>query len=165
MSIRLPLREHMVRAFGEKFRQLRQAHHLSQAEMATRLSIQRAHVNNIESGRRLPSIHLVCTIHRVFGISADYLLRDEHPVHPAISTPSPNTREDATLGTFARHLRELRQSQGLNQTVLAERLGLRTQAHISLLEHGQKEPSIALVLRIAEVFGVSIDSLLFDQGA
>jgi transcriptional regulator with XRE-family HTH domain len=50
----------------------------------------------------------------------------------------------------------------MHQTELSLQLALRTQAHISLLESGRKEPSIDLVLRIADVFGVSTDYLLRD---
>jgi transcriptional regulator with XRE-family HTH domain len=51
----------------------------------------------------------------------------------------------------------------MHQADLARQLGLRTQAHISLLEAGHKEPSISLLLRIADFFGVTIDYLLRDN--
>lgn len=51
----------------------------------------------------------------------------------------------------------------MHQADLARQLGLRTQAHISLLEAGHKEPSINLVLRIADLFGVTTDYLLRDD--
>jgi transcriptional regulator with XRE-family HTH domain len=50
----------------------------------------------------------------------------------------------------------------MHQKSLACQLGLRTQAHISLLEAGHKEPSIGLVLRIADLFDVTVDYLLRD---
>jgi transcriptional regulator with XRE-family HTH domain len=46
--------------------------------------------------------------------------------------------------------------------VLAHQLEHITHTHISHLEADRKEPSIDLVLRIADVFGVSTDYLLRD---
>jgi transcriptional regulator with XRE-family HTH domain len=43
---------------------------------------------------------------------------------------------------------------------LAQRLGLAANAHISLLERGRHEPSIDLVVAIADLFGVTTDYLL-----
>jgi transcriptional regulator with XRE-family HTH domain len=46
---------------------------------------------------------------------------------------------------------------------LAQQLEHITHTHVSHLEAGRKEPSISLVLRIADFFGVTTDYLLRDS--
>ena len=149
-----------MRVFGAKLRYLRSNDHMSQTELAQRLSVQRAHINNLESGRRSPSIQLVCDAHDFFRVAVDYLLQDTIPADQPILLDDNAVLPCQGVVVYAQRLRALRLEHELSQVVLAQRLELRTQAHISLLEHGQKEPSIRLVLRTAEVFGVTTDSLL-----
>lgn len=68
-----------------------------------------------------------------------------------------------SAGLFPERLRALRQSRYLTQAALAQQLGLVHQGHISNLEAGRKAPSIDLVLRIADLFGVTTDYLLRGQ--
>ena len=149
-----------MRVFGAKLRYLRSNDHMSQTELAQRLSVQRAHINNLESGRRSPSIQLVCDARTLFRVTIDYLLQDTIPVDQPIMLHDNEALLCEGVVVYAQRLRALRQQHELSQVLLAQRLQLRTQSHISLLEHGQKEPSIRLVLRTAEVFNVTTDSLL-----
>ena len=48
-------------------------------------------------------------------------------------------------------------------TVLAEHLGYRTHGYISEIEGGKKAPSVAFLLAVAELFGVSVDELVKDD--
>src|SRR5262249_10254568 len=50
----------------------------------------------------------------------------------------------------------------MTQAELAEQLGLATHAHIANLEANRDVASLALVLRVATLFGVTIDYLLRD---
>jgi transcriptional regulator with XRE-family HTH domain len=61
---------------------------------------------------------------------------------------------------FGDKLRYLRRRHKLTQADLARWLKLVSQSHISYLESRRKAPSLDLVLRVAEVFGVSPDYLL-----
>ena len=149
-----------MRVFGLKLRYLRTSRDLSQTALAQYLSVQRAHINNLESGRRSPSIQLVCDAHDFFRVAVDYLLQDTIPADQPILLDDNAVLPCQGVVVYAQRLRALRLEHELSQVVLAQRLELRTQAHISLLEHGQKEPSIRLVIRTAEVFGVTTDSLL-----
>jgi transcriptional regulator with XRE-family HTH domain len=58
-----------------------------------------------------------------------------------------------------RRLRELRKTAGKTQVELASELGVQ-QAHISQLEAGRGELSVALLVRLAQVFGVTTDYLV-----
>lgn len=63
---------------------------------------------------------------------------------------------------FGDKLRYLRRSHRLTQADLARWLVLVSQSHISYLEAHRKTPSLELVLRVADVFGVTTDYLLRD---
>jgi transcriptional regulator with XRE-family HTH domain len=67
------------------------------------------------------------------------------------------------LRRFGDKLRYLRRQRQITQVDLAYRLGTAAQGHLSLLEHGRRQPSIELVLRIADLFTVSTDYLLRDS--
>lgn len=58
------------------------------------------------------------------------------------------------------HLKELRAAKGLNQQELGTLVGASRQT-ISLIERGDYNPSITLALRIAKVFGKSVDEVFY----
>ena len=60
------------------------------------------------------------------------------------------------------HIKRLRQQKGLTQDQVAEELGVSYQA-VSKWENNANTPDIALLPRIADLFGVSIDSLFSDR--
>lgn len=60
---------------------------------------------------------------------------------------------------FAERLKVLRQSQNLTLQQLGEKLGA-TKATIGNLENCNKQPSMTMVIKIAEYFNVSVDYLL-----
>jgi len=151
--------------FGDKLRSLRLQRGLSQTELAQRLGLAaHAHVANLEAGRKAPSLELALRAADVFGVAVDYLLRDALPVDAPIDYPTPASFSQITPPRlFGAKLRHLRRQRGLTQIELSEQLALRTQAHISLLESGNSEPSIAFALQLADFFGVTTDYLLRDS--
>lgn len=64
--------------------------------------------------------------------------------------------ERTKIGT---RLRELRKKANITQTELSERLGI-TQGSISLWESGETKPDVENLLKISEIFGCTVDSLL-----
>lgn len=56
------------------------------------------------------------------------------------------------------HLKELRARANINQQELGQRVGASRQT-ISLIERGDYSPSIVLALRIAQVFGVPVETV------
>lgn len=60
------------------------------------------------------------------------------------------------------NLRNIREAQLLSQTQLAKKTGV-TQGYISQIETGEKEPTVRLLKRIAEVLGVSPGELLTES--
>ena len=60
---------------------------------------------------------------------------------------------------IAKRIRELMQAEGLNQTKLAEKLGVK-QNTISAWLLGRKEPSIRSLWLLADYFDIEIDYLV-----
>jgi len=68
---------------------------------------------------------------------------------------------ETQLDSFGRRLRELRQARGWSLQDLADRSAL-SKTFLSRLETGDRQASIAAVLTLARVFGVSLASM-FEQ--
>ena len=64
---------------------------------------------------------------------------------------------------FGEKLRSLRSRHGMTLKGLAENLGYKTHGYISEIEAGKKAPSVAFLLAVANLFGVSIDDLIKDE--
>lgn len=64
---------------------------------------------------------------------------------------------------FGEKLRTLRLRHGMTQRDLAAALGFASPAFIGFLENGRKKPSAELVLRLAQLFNVTMDQLMRDE--
>jgi transcriptional regulator with XRE-family HTH domain len=70
----------MIRRLGQKVRRLRRRDELSQTELARRIGLSersRGYISEIENNKKVPPPDVVVRLARVFGVSTDYLLRDE----------------------------------------------------------------------------------------
>jgi len=65
------------------------------------------------------------------------------------------------VGRFGRRVRQIRQAKGMNQTILAEKVGT-DQSTISLLENGKQEPRLRFIEMIAGGLKVSLAELFKD---
>jgi transcriptional regulator with XRE-family HTH domain len=63
---------------------------------------------------------------------------------------------------FGEKLRTLRERQGLSQRQLSDMLGVH-QSHLWRMEQGKKTPNVAMVLKVADIFGVTTDQLIRDE--
>ncbi len=63
---------------------------------------------------------------------------------------------------FGEKLRVLRKRRGLTVRQLAAMLGV-THSHIVGIEKGKHNPSVDMVIKVADVFDISIDRLLRDN--
>lgn len=64
-------------AFGEKLKQLREAHGMTQDELAAKIYVSRTAVSKWETNRSYPSIDSLKAIQQLFGTSIDDLLSNE----------------------------------------------------------------------------------------
>lgn len=69
--------------------------------------------------------------------------------------------KEPTVG-FGANLRRLRTERGLNQTQLAEHVGV-VQSHIANIECGGKSPSLDMLTRLSDFFGVGYDELMRES--
>lgn len=75
---------------------------------------------------------------------------------------SPPRREPAVT-RFGEKLRALRVRRGMTLKELAGELGMSAHGYVSEIERGKKTPTVELVLKVADLFGVSTDELLWDS--
>ena len=62
------------------------------------------------------------------------------------------------------HIRRLRESKGWTQQELGKRLGKKTST-ISAYETNAKLPSAECLIEMAELFGISLDTLVYGENA
>lgn len=67
--------EHMI--LGEKIALLRKKNNYSQEDLANELGISRQSVSKWESGNSIPDLDKIIKMSSLFGVSTDYLLKDE----------------------------------------------------------------------------------------
>lgn len=149
---------------GTKLRSLRSERSLSQTQLSQQLSLAtQSHISYLEAGHALPSTELLLQIADLFGVTTDYLLRDDTPVDAALHTEAPTPSQSPSGRLFGRKLRHLRRQRKLTQLEVAQDLGLASHSHLSFLETDRKEASLDLVVRIAALFHVTTDYLLRDS--
>ena len=61
---------------------------------------------------------------------------------------------------FGKVLRRLRHERGLSQEELAEKLDMSSHAHLCRLESGNKQPSLAMVFRIADALDIPAEEIV-----
>jgi len=83
--------------FEEKIVELRKAKGLSQEELAEQLGVSRQAVSRWELGSTLPDITNLLQLCELFGVSADYLIRDEEQL---------SVKSDQNAKTIARLTKE-----------------------------------------------------------
>jgi transcriptional regulator with XRE-family HTH domain len=79
----------VIENLGKKIRSLREAAVISQMELAIILGFSpksKGFISEVESGKKLPGVEFVLQIAERFGVSTDYLLRDDIPLREADDT-------------------------------------------------------------------------------
>lgn len=151
-------------SFSEKLRFLRQTHQLTQAELAHRLGLaKQGYISNLEAGRKAPSLELVLRIGDLFGVTSDELIRGTSLDDRLRGHLNPDAAAQVSPPRlFGAKLRHLRLKHQVSQADLAQQLGLARQGYISNIEMGHRDPSLDMVIRVADHFNVSIEYLLRD---
>lgn len=62
---------------------------------------------------------------------------------------------------FGKNLKNLRFGEGASRRALGERVGVRNRT-VSFWESGSREPDLDMLVKLAEVFNVSVDLLLCE---
>ena len=173
---------------GANISELRQAAGLSTVALAERSGITRAAVVYFEAGRHIPNLVVALKLAGSLAVSIDRLtlgvfwnpgevpgsgdptkLRAEllegyfstEPAHVADQGPEavPVTSRGEVATIIGRNLRDARRRRHLSQRDLGRSLGSE-QTHISKIERGEIEPTLATVIDLARELEVPIDALL-----
>lgn len=81
-------------ALAEKLYELRKKNHLSQEQLAEQLGVSRQAVSKWETGQSVPESDKILSISRYFGVSLDFLMKDETAVPPEDpASPEPAAEE------------------------------------------------------------------------
>jgi len=106
----------MPAQFGNKLRYLRRRHNLTQSDLARWLVlVSQSYISYLESHRKTPSLELVLRVADVFGITTEYLLRDDIPIDlPTLPDATPASTQDDTplLHHLGAKLKTLRRQRG-----------------------------------------------------
>ena len=66
-------------SISERIQQLRKSNGLSQEQLAEKLDVSRQAVSKWESGASVPDVEKIVLISELFGVTTDYLMKDEAP--------------------------------------------------------------------------------------
>lgn len=134
--------------FNRKLRVLRVKRDMSQAQLAAALGISKSSISMYELGKRQPDFETLRSIAVFFSVDMNYLLGGEREVpHMA----------------FSNNLRYLRKKYNMSQEELADKLGYKSFTTIQKWESGVSEPSVSMVKKIADIFGVTMDQITNDD--
>ena len=64
--------------------------------------------------------------------------------------------------SFASKLKKLREDKGISQLELSKQIGV-SPSSITMYEQGERIPRDYVKIRIAEYFGVTVESIFFDN--
>ena len=142
--------------FADKLIALRKKAGWSQEELAQQLNVSRQSVSKWEGAQSVPDLDKIVQLSRVFGVSTDYLLKDElEEQEPAPSLPEQPQRRRVSMEEASRYL-ELR-------CAAAPRLALATFlcviSPIALILLGAPATLSTSVLSDVTVFGLSLFDL------
>lgn len=70
--------------------------------------------------------------------------------------------KDTSLDLFGDRVRQIRESRGITQAVLAEEIG-RTRSSITNMETGRQKPTLPALVTLARALGVSVGVLLGEE--
>jgi transcriptional regulator with XRE-family HTH domain len=152
----------------------------SQTEMARLIGqgMSSARISEYESGKREPNLMVLLHYAKAAKISTDNLIEDsvELAFPENLTTPKeviewrkgrnrtmvvPRQQRQKRL---AAKLLQIRQSLGLSQPEIVDRLGLQTDhTLISMYEHNRRQPSLNVLLAYARIAGVSLEELVDDD--
>lgn len=63
---------------------------------------------------------------------------------------------------FANKLKQLREKKGISQLELSKKIGV-SPSSITMYEQGERVPRDYVKIKIAEYFGVTVESIFFDN--
>ena len=141
--------------FCDRLHALRKEQKLTLEKFAEPLGVTKQAVGRWEKGERQPSLALFSKIAESYEISTDYLL--------GLSDRREKTQQEEgrmySPKLLSERIKSLRKQQGLTLEQVGVEIGV-TKQTTSRWETGVRQPSLEMLARIAEFYGVSADYLL-----
>ena len=141
--------------FGDRLHALRKEQKLILEKFAEPLGVTKQAVGRWEKGERQPSLALLSKIAESYEISTDYLLglsdRREQSQQGEGQEYSPKL--------LSERMKFLRKQKGLTLEQFGVEIGV-TKQTTSRWETGLRQPSLEMLAKVAEFYGVSADYLL-----
>ena len=75
---------------------------------------------------------------------------------------TPITKECSKEVILINSFERIRRERGITQVELAQKIGA-TQGAISMIENGERNPSVPMIVRIAEALDCTVDELLASE--
>lgn len=140
--------------FKTRVKEARKRKGLTQKQLATYLNLSANAICEWEKGRSEPSFDTLKKIADYFGVSVNYLLGfDECNFDKKITSLQENTLNISQV------IKTLRTEHKLTQKQLAEKIGSSAK-NIWAYENGFSNPPLEACVKLANIFGVSIDYLV-----
>lgn len=139
---------------GPLIKELRKNLKMTQAQLAEQLGVSKTSITSWECGLYSPEGENLDKLVKFFGVSADYLLGIGELKTDAAQGPAPSYKDN-----LGKRLTKARKKAGLNQTQLAELIGL-SRYTICNWEKGRSAPGIDDLQRIADTLKIAVNSLL-----
>ncbi len=84
-------------SFGNKLQQLRKTNGMSQEQLASQIPVSRQAISKWELGESTPDIENIIQISKIFGVSTDYLLKEEEEAEGAVTLKVEGKKEEETV--------------------------------------------------------------------
>ena len=120
---------------ADKIIQLRKKNGWSQEELAEKMNVSRQAVSKWESAQSIPDLEKLLRLSELFGVTTDYLLKDDHEEEEFTDTPEPTIVPSADAAENAKPMRRV---------TLAE-----ANEYLALRETASKHIALGVVLCIA----------------
>ena len=140
--------------FSDILKKLRKENHITQEALALKIGVERSSIGKYEASGVIPSIDVLLKIADLFNVTLDYLLGRDMLNNNTNCTES---REDKNM--FSLRLKELRIKNGMYQKDVAKILGIERTTYVKY-ETGVTEPDIKTLIKLADIFNVTLDYLL-----
>lgn len=150
--------------FSRNLKLLREFHEMNQEDLAQKIGVSRSNLSYYETSKSEPTLTPLIKISEVFDITIDDLIFKELNIDLLKETYIEDKKEKKLLSffIFSRNLKILRTQKKMLQVELANELGT-SKSNISMYEAGKIEPKLTSLIKISEVFKISIENLVSQK--
>lgn len=131
-----------------RIKELRIQNNISQKDLAETIGVAPNTLSQYETGKREPDNSTLIKLAQYFGVTVDYLLKNETP--------------DDVPSNFPARLKYLREQKGVSYEQMANDTGY-TPEDIEAFENGTKEPEFKTLSQFTDYFDTTMDFLTANE--